>query len=494
MHPPRRCSPTKLVGFVCLLAASTTGCGNDCVGVGCQDDFAAALLNVVDGSETDSRTIMSPLESWAEVRGALDEGPNWDVLPSVGALVAGGPGTGRVQSFSLSEGDNHRSADRDGSILGDQPADGFGSRLARGQDLDGDGSSELVVSAPNWDRERSTRQNGGVFIFNQLSNGFSGNLDAGGQADWIFAGEENGAQFGDAVAACPDLDGDGRGELLIGAPRSDRGAHLAGAVYLAPGARLERGRQVRSDTLKYRWTGAAIGEMAGYDVSCSHDLLGDGLAELIVGAPFADGDHEAEGAIYVLDGATPPAAGDLSTAARHTLRGAQTNGWLGWAVATGDIDGDGLPELVGGAPGTLRSDSNSVARRGAGAALLWDGADLRGGRSPLHRIRLNGEQDGDSFGRSVTITDLDDDGYADLLVGAPRRTPDPDRAETFEAGALYLFRGAAGYLGWRPSMDAEDADLIWEEERQFLRTGQRVRAGDLTGDGRLDLILVNRSD
>ena len=164
---------------------------------------------------------------------------------------------------------------------------------------------------------------------------------------------------------------------------------------------------------------------------------------------------------HVLSGAALPGPTTLMVAATRVLSGLGEQHWAGWAVATGDLDGDGQPDLAAGAPG---------ADDGAGMVLIWLGADLFTTRDGFPDVRLYGDEKGDGFGRSVSIADTDGDGLDDLLVGAPRRNPSPkDNPEFFDSGALYLFRGAPELRTWRPVLFADDADARWAQAGQFLR-------------------------
>ena len=206
------------------------------------------------------------------------------------------------------------------------------------------------------------------------------------------------------------------------------------------------------------------------------------MSDIVVGAPFADGDQEAEGAIYVLSGADLPGPTTLAEAATRVLRGLGEQHWAGWSVATGDLDGDGRDDLVAGAPG---------ADDGAGMVLVWRGTSLLTTRDGFPEVRLYGADAGDGFGRSVAIADLDGDGIEDLLVGAPRRNPSPkDNPDYFDSGAVYVFRGADDLQTWRPVLSADDTDARWAQAGRFLRTGSRITTGDLDGDGADEVALA----
>jgi hypothetical protein len=461
--------------------------------VGCQDDFAAALIGIFQTSSLPEAGALSPLRPWAALEGPLDEGPDWDLAAAGDGLLVGVPQAGEVRWWpALGGGDVDPDGPR-GRLRSLQPRDRFGAHLLTVPDLDGDGVAELLVTAPAFDRGPTSRQNGAAFLFSGAGAGFTGELDTAAAAGSV-VGRQDGAALGDAAAVCPDLDGDGAPELLLGAP--DQHADpllLAGAVFLATSAELRVAPQLRTDRLRGAWTGGATGARAGAALSCAHDLTGDGLPDPVVGAPFEDGAHEGEGAVYLIDGADVALPGPLADRARLRLSGPSRNAWLGAAVATGDLDGDGLADLAVGAPGYTRTRSGAVSGAGQGAVWVWDGVSLTT-RDPPPRARLHGEAEGDAFGAEVQLMDLNADGLQDLLVGAPRKELDRDRGSAFEAGQLYAFPGAPGWSGWRTNEEADDAPLTWLAERQFLRTGWRVRSGDVDGDAAPELLLLNRTD
>ena len=145
----------------------------------------------------------------------------------------------------------------------------------------------------------------------------------------------------------------------------------------------------------------------------------------------------------------------------------------------GDIDGDGKPEVIGGAPGALNS---------TGEVFIWFGSDLQTQSEPLPRIRLQGDISGSSFGRHVMIADINGDGYDDVIVGAPTLKSDNQIA----AGGLYVFLGQEGFKNWLPIMSAEQADFSTIGDRSGLNTGQWINAADFDDNGADDLLLFYR--
>jgi hypothetical protein len=187
------------------------------------------------------------------------------------------------------------------------------------------------------------------------------------------------------------------------------------------------------------------------------DLNDDGLADVLLTAP----DAGIEGEAYVYFG---PIAGDLTSRDHDAKWTAQYRNALSGGLAAGDVDGDGRADVAAGAP---------VWKAVGDGAVFLTCDPLAGGILDREAdVRIVGEDDA-GFGDTLALGDLDDDGYADLVVGADR------------ADAVYVFYGPlpAG------EHDAGDADGILETEVYALAV-----PGDLTGDGRPDLAVGDPSD
>jgi hypothetical protein len=269
-------------------------------------------------------------------------------------------------------------------------------------------------------------------------------------------GRSNHEHFGENLAGGHDVDGDGLADLAVGAPlRAGPAGSAAGAVDL-----------FRGGALGTRWgtlSGEAQDDWFGQSVALG-DLDGDGYAEVIVGAPYNDRNGSAAGAVFVFRGGPSP-----PTAPWKVFTGEASNDQFGWAVAyVGDVDGDGYGDVVAGA--RHYGDGSWRAR---GKVYLFRGGPLMDETPDGAWL---GEAKDDWFGNAVAGPgDVDGGGRADVLVGAPYN----DRGGS-AAGACYLFRGedppgsapAAIYVGESP-----DAHLGWTV------TG----AGDVDGDGRPDV-------
>ncbi len=315
-------------------------------------------------------------------------------------------------------------------FVGSTEAGRFGTALACAGDIDGDGAPELLVGAPM--EEVAGERRGVVRVFSGRD----------GDELFRFEGEHPFDRFGHAVAGGGDLDGDGTTDLVIGAPT---GTPPEGSV---------QARSGRSGALLWTRVGTEAGGRFGHSVDLLGDLDGDGYAEVVVGAPYADPNGPNSGRVVILSGAdgTP----------RHELTGEAWDHFGKSVCAIGDVDGDGLEEIACGAPFA------DVGAFNTGSALVFSAA------SGERLFAVHGGTTGDQLGSRVAAAgDVDGDGIPDLVVGIPGA----DLAG-IDSGGARAYSGADG----RPLLTIPG----WAEG-QYLESVAGV--GDLDGDGRGDLLV-----
>lgn len=347
-------------------------------------------------------------------------------------------------------------------VQGSSSSHQAGGRMAGGVDLDSDGYGELFVGA--------TSANGGgidsgeAYLFFGPLTGASVMADA----DLKVVGEFSYDEAGQSLAFAGDVTGDGVGDLLVGSEGyGDGGYSSRGAVYLVSG---EDFGSVDLANAEARIEGAERLDRLGSGAGTAGDVTGDGIADVVVSG-WTYPDNGGLGGVFVMEG---PMEGRLDVSdALVTITGEAAGDYLGKALATGDMDGDGYAELAAGAPGVARS---------AGRVYIFDGpVDTGTHTASIAVATVDGAASDDGVGLALAADgDFDVDGQVDLMVGSPG---DDRGAE--DAGAAGLFYGplSGGH-------DIAGANLRLYGDRAGAGAGVSVSiGGDINGDAIPDLVV-----
>ncbi|MEC8424075.1 MAG: integrin alpha, partial [Myxococcota bacterium] len=272
----------------------------------------------------------------------------------------------------------------------------LGAVVSTGADVDSDGNDDWAFGAP----EGGT---GGLVHFDGIpTSGVYTTTSFGGGV----AGNAAGDQLGSSVVL-GDFNNDGVGDLFAGAPGQDDSAGEAGAGYLFFGP-LVGGRTLLSSSADAFLFGVSTNEFFGVRATRLGDQDGDGAVDIAV----ASRANSFAGAVTVVSGITSSVS--ASAGSLPQLSGASPMDKFGDALdGRGDVDGDGIQDLLVGAPA-----SDPAGIPSAGAAVLYFGPITVSGTAG-DGVSFTGSAMADYVGASVSIGgDVDGDGYDDLLIGS----------------------------------------------------------------------------
>lgn len=329
----------------------------------------------------------------------------------------------------------------------------------RTPDLDGDGIDDFVIT-----RGRLPGETGPFTILSVTSHWVGETLLTVGSA---IANDG----FGDSALVFPDINGDGRSELLVTAPKS---GNSVGRVDFFCG---------RTGSLLLRLQGTDVGATFGSAVAIG-DFDGDGLQDVAIGEP---GRENNTGRVVIfrhpsIAQAATTNATILATDADATLTATQQGEAFGYALASGvDFTGDGADEIVVGAPAFALPDGGVVA----GRVVVYRGSTY----TPLKTIRSTTART--AFGASVLVEDGSLGGpEPTLFIGAPGALIAAVDTNVTR-GSVRRFSQTQLNAGVTLLLDTEAAATLTPSSPSFLHFGHDIQIGhDANGDGTPDLLIA----
>ena len=350
--------------------------------------------------------------------GDVDHDGVTDFVTSAPTRGSRGANAGCVYAYSTRTGKLLWSVDG-------MPGEQLGTGLESAGDVDGDGTQDVIAGAP---------YSGRTYIYSGKDGHVLFTLNAEKKAD----------AFGLHVSTAGDVDHDGHADFIVGAPANGAGGANAGRAYVYSG---------RDGHILLTLTGERAGDAFGSTVAGYADSA---HSFIVVGAPRAGSGKV--GRTYVYEGLAPKPKFVIESDSTGRALGAM------FVSVAGDVNGDGVPDIYA-------SDFTNGAK-GPSTGRIY----VNSGRDGKRLLTLTGETAGEGFGIGPAVTgDVDHDGHADLVVGSWQYS-----GAASSGGRVYLYSGRDGHL-LKTYTDRIPGDTFGFDA---------VGIGDVDGDGTIDFLLT----
>jgi hypothetical protein len=379
--------------------------------------------------------------------------------------------------------------------------DAVGSSIASAGDVNSDGKADLIIGSHFASPQGRKNAGRAYVVFGKGSND-SIDLKRLGRGGFAIDGAAPGDSVGYSVASAGDIDADGKADIIIGARGADpQGRSDAGRAYVVFGKRSNNPIDLSNLSMQgFAIDGAAPGENAGYAVASIGDVNGDGRADLIVGASFADPQNRSNaGRAYVVFSKKGNKLVDLNSlgSGGFVINGDASGDTAGDFVANvGDVNGDSIPDCLVGASG-----ADPQGRGNAGRVYIVFGK--RGNTDPIELSNLIDLNDVDRqgfyidgvtdsrTGSSVSSAgDINGDGISDLFIGSSYE--DDNDVEEEDLQRIHSLNRSYVVFGKRNNIDSIDLNNLGTQGYIIIGAASSVTgAGDINGDSIPDLVVIN---